>query len=191
MSKILTNSVAVLLLFGALGACSRTIGDACVQNVDCSIAGDRFCDIASPAGYCTIEGCDWNTCPDGAACVRFFDLLRGAPVCDARASRTLRADCPTGDSSCCRPGDGTCCLPGEQCLCEAESCTRAYCASETSERRWCMRPCDEDSDCREGYRCYMTGENGAQRVPRPGVPLPRAGEQDPDAIRFCAPAPQF
>jgi hypothetical protein len=186
MSKTPTISVAVLLLCGVLAGCSRTIGDACVQNVDCSLAGDRFCDIASPGGYCTIEGCDWNTCPDGAACVRFFNLLRGAPACEPS-------------------GTGARCQPNEQCLCEkwnadARACDRScedpkadpatckrhdsYCASETSERRWCMRRCDDDGDCRDGYGCYTTGENGALTVPRLGV-------STVDEIRFCAPRAQF
>src|SRR5438128_1983773 len=105
MRKTSASSVAVMLLLCGLVGCARTIGDTCVQNVDCSIAGDRFCDIASPSGYCTVEGCDYNTCPDNAACVRFFDLLRGAPGCDPRQTRQVRPDCPAGDASCCRPGD--------------------------------------------------------------------------------------
>lgn len=166
MKKNVVLSVAGMLLCLALFACTRNIGDGCVQNVDCSAAGDRFCDIASPGGYCTVEGCDYNTCPDGAACVRFYTLLRGEPAC------------PAG----CRPGDRGCCRPDEQCLCGGKGC---YCASETSERRWCMRTCDGEGQgsCREGYQCAKTRESGAIPVPRPGVPMP-------DDIRFCAPAPQ-
>ncbi|MCS6912890.1 MAG: hypothetical protein RMK29_05230 [Myxococcales bacterium] len=176
--------VAVLLGCLCAPACSRVIGDACTQNVDCSIAGDRFCDIASPDGYCTIEGCDHDTCPDGAVCVRFFTLMRGAPGCDPRTARLLRADCPPNDASCCRPGDGLCCAPGELCLCSDADCRRAYCASETSERRWCMRPCNDHGQCRQGYVCMYTGHSGAELVPRPGQTEAVA------PVGFCAPAPQ-
>ena len=61
-----------LLLLAAVTGCDVEIGDACTQNVDCSPAGDRVCDIAQPGGYCTIEGCDEGTCPEESLCVRFF-----------------------------------------------------------------------------------------------------------------------
>jgi hypothetical protein len=128
--------------------------------VDCSPLGDRFCDIASPGGYCIIEGCDQKSCPGEAVCVRFFTLQR-------------RAACT------CRDGQPVC--RSAECPGQGEVCATGFCASETSERRWCMKGCDGDGDCREGYRCAQTGENGAALVPYEGQP---PGEQ----AQFCAPA---
>jgi hypothetical protein len=40
--------------------------------MDCDINGTRICDLASPGGYCTIQGCDVGTCPAGeGSCVQF------------------------------------------------------------------------------------------------------------------------
>ena len=41
------------MVLGVLSSwgCSRTIGDACISNVECSALGDRYCDVASPGGY--------------------------------------------------------------------------------------------------------------------------------------------
>lgn len=59
--------------------CAPAIGDSCESSVDCSVSGDRICDIASPGGYCTVGGCDPDTCPDDAICVEFrFDPNRTA-----------------------------------------------------------------------------------------------------------------
>ncbi len=61
--------IALLAGFGA--GCAPVIGDDCGDSVDCSVNGDRICDIAQPAGYCTIQSCEPDTCPDDAVCVRF------------------------------------------------------------------------------------------------------------------------
>src|SRR5689334_20827785 len=64
---------AVLLIsLAALVGCGHEIGDSCIVSSDCSPVGDRQCDISQREGYCTIQGCDYNTCPQEAACVRFF-----------------------------------------------------------------------------------------------------------------------
>ncbi|MBW2461265.1 MAG: hypothetical protein JRH11_06435 [Deltaproteobacteria bacterium] len=61
----------VALLTGLGAGCAPVIGDDCGDSVDCSVNGDRICDIAQPAGYCTIQSCEPDTCPDDAVCVRF------------------------------------------------------------------------------------------------------------------------
>lgn len=169
-----------LALFG-LGAsgCAKTIGDACKANVECSPLGDRFCDLASPGGYCTVEGCDNTSCPDSSSCVRFFSLRRADATCTAG----LTPDPACLDSSCCKPGMPGCCRLGERCLCDDDNCAKAYCASESTERRWCMKPCDDNSDCRDGYVCQTTGAAGALAVATrnedQSVSLP--------VLKFCAP----
>lgn len=60
-----------LLLFVAAAGCAPEIGDSCETSVDCSVNGDRICDIAQPGGYCTVVGCETDTCPDEAVCVEF------------------------------------------------------------------------------------------------------------------------
>ena len=156
--------IGLLGLAALLGAgCTRQIGDSCKINYDCNITiTNAFCDLASPQGYCTIEGCDATSCPDGAACVRFFSLQRANGTCDA--SHPCRA--------------------GERCLCDDESCSKAYCASEASERRWCMHRCNEDSDCREGYSCRASNQGGTVSATR------RDADGNPVAPveHFCAPA---
>src|SRR5262249_52418622 len=127
--------------FAALAsACGHFIGDGCNSNVDCSPAGDRFCDTSSRGGYCTVEGCDVHTCPDGEPCVRFFTVLPEEP-CQYNSTQ---------------PGLSTGCRADERCVPDAMNMQDAdggapppgtvsgHCAPETSERRWCMHHCSND-----------------------------------------------
>lgn len=173
-----------------LSACSHKIGDGCATNVECSALGDRFCDLSSPGGYCTVEGCDAWSCPDDSVCVRFFSLQRGSLRCDP--SRIPRSDC-SGGAECCQAGERinsndpqspVCCRLGERCLCDDQGCTHSYCASETSERRWCMRACSDNSDCRDNYQCYATNESGTIAV----ATRTDAGTIDVPVLHYCAPA---
>ena len=90
--------IGLLAWAALLGAgCTRQIGDTCKTNLDCNVTiSNAFCDLASPQGYCTIEGCDATSCPDGSTCVRFFTLRRGDGTCDASHP----------------------CRTGERCLCD-------------------------------------------------------------------------
>jgi len=65
--------IALAFALAALAAtgCAPVIGDSCGTSVDCSVNGDRICDNAQPNGYCTIQSCEADTCPDDAVCVRF------------------------------------------------------------------------------------------------------------------------
>lgn len=149
----------------ALGTgCSKKIGDACTTNVDCSISGDRFCDTAPIEGYCSIDGCDIDSCPDEAACIRFYTPLRDEAC-------KFNPDSPRSD-----------CRADERCVCDSStnlvSCGTAHCASENSERRWCMKRCTDSSDCRNGYTCRTTGTLGAEPVPALDRPV---GE----SVKFC------
>jgi hypothetical protein len=161
--------IALVVVCAAAG-CSKAIGDACGTNVDCSIAGDRFCDIAPPGGYCTVEGCDVtndgkDTCPGDSVCVRFFTSL-GTEPCTYDVTLP-RSDCAADQRCVCDQSDenGTCPIS-------------AHCAPETSERRWCMARCGKDGDCRDGYVCRETGTFGAEPVPSVEKPL---GEN----AKFC------
>jgi hypothetical protein len=172
-----------LIGLGVLGTagCTKTIGDSCATNVECSPLGDRFCDLASPNGYCTIEGCDSASCPDSAVCIRFFSLKLGGAQCNASLVPMAPADC-ANSSGCCVVGTPGCCQIGEHCLCDQDGCgAKGYCASESTERRWCMHTCNSNSDCRDGYQCLTTGANGSL-----AVAVPDLGNAVP-ILRYCAP----
>lgn len=93
--------LALLAVLLAAPSCKKVIGDSCSQSTDCSLQGDRVCDLTQRDGYCTIDACDPGTCPDNAVCVAF----------NANSQRLTR--------------------------------------------RFCMAPCNNDGDCRDGYRCFV------------------------------------
>lgn len=135
------RSVVVLALF-AFG-CGKEIGDPCIASSDCSPNGDRLCDLSSREGYCTIQGCDFSTCPEEAACIRFF------------TGQFENKDCATQDD----------CSFDELC-----SLTNK-CVPQNSEIRYCMRTCDSSSDCRDGYECRdiaLMKAHGGEPVLAPG-----------------------
>ncbi len=137
MLRPLMRPVLVIALLAAVVAtgCAPVIGDSCSTSVNCSVNGDRICDNAQPNGYCTIQGCEADTCPDNGVCVRF----RPTP------SRLAQA--------------------------------------------WCMKVCEQDSDCREqdGYSCVSAEDLGNFEV-EPGNDLPIATTIDVDQPNrtFCA-----
>jgi hypothetical protein len=149
---------------GALGACGKEIGDSCTTSTDCSPNGDRLCDPdpQSPGGYCTIQGCDYSTCPDEAACVRFFTGNFTNKQC---TKDTAATDCSL---------DELCSVSGS-------------CVPRSSEIRYCMKKCDSDGDCRDHYECRdltKMMQHGGEPVLAPGVPVDAA-----HAPKFCAAAP--
>ena len=157
---LLRASLAILPLL-ATAACGDKIGDSCSLSSDCSTQGDRICDISSNGGYCTILGCDWDTCPDESVCVRFFSVADTNKTCDPRATTT-------GCSA-----DELCTLSGT-------------CVPRTAEVRYCMKTCGSGGDCRDGYECRdedRMREHGGEPVPPPG----EAVADDPQP--FCAAAP--
>ncbi len=169
----LLAALALLALPG--GGCSKEIGDSCSLNVDCDPLGERICDTSQVEGYCTIAGCDRWSCPEEAVCIRFFPTQFLSQACDPEtedaadpAILDVSGSCPAGER--CVTDQ---CSPEEVCL------SSGLCAGFTLERRYCMKTCDADDDCRPGYECRMTGTRGAEVLP------------DPDAevihqVGFCA-----
>jgi hypothetical protein len=207
--RALMRTAATLLAVALVAGCSHKIGDACNVNVDCSPLGDRFCDTASPGGYCTIEGCDVrmddngnliDSCPSEAVCVRFFSPIACRP-CDPAVERDATAEhrCATDEVCVCDfadPAHPGACLPktlpemtadGTDGGCPEPQGLFGHCAPASSERRWCQYICGKDGDCRSGYQCRQTGTRGAEPVPRfetdGGVPFG-------DTASFCAPSGQ-
>lgn len=148
-----------------LGACGKEIGDACSIAADCDPNGGRMCDPdpSSPGGYCTILGCDYSTCPDNSACIRFF----------------------TGNFTnkpCTKENEAMMCTLDELCSIVGN------CVPRSSEVRYCMRTCGSDGDCRDGYECRdfdVMKAHGGEPVLAPGTPVDEA-----HAPRFCAVKPR-
>lgn len=160
----------LLLLVCVLVACGDKIGDSCDYNVDCSPMGDRICDTSQLEGYCTIQGCDRDSCPeDEAVCIRFYPVSFLSVACDPKTEdapgSTCGMECKADCSSTCKKGDVCCrtnnCNSDEICL------SSGFCAQRTQERRFCMLVCDDDTDCRDGYQCRKSGTRGAEAVPHP------------------------
>jgi hypothetical protein len=155
------------------GACGHDIGDSCKTSVDCDPNGTRACDLSQPEGYCTIAGCDETSCPSSSICIRVFptDLLptpTPMTMCDTACED---ADCPGGHRSNLCAADEICVSSG------VSSGTSGVCAKQAYERRYCAHSCSSDSDCRAGYTCRATGENGSMLLhPNPLV-----------SSKFCAP----
>lgn len=163
-------ALPLLFLGATLGAllgagCGKEIGDECVISSDCSPNGDRLClDPSVNGGYCTVQGCDYGTCPDEAVCVRFFTGGFSNKPCDP-----LTED--SGADACSL--DELCSLAGS-------------CVPRSSEIRFCMRKCDSDGDCRDNYECRdleRMKADGGEPVLAPGVKI------DATSPKFCATAP--
>jgi hypothetical protein len=154
----------VLLVVALLAVgCGKEIGDECVVSSDCSPNGDRFCDTSSQGGYCTVQGCNFDSCPEESVCVRFFTGNFNNRVCD-----------PT--------------LPPHQAGCTLdELCSLVgSCVPRSAEIRFCMRKCDDDGDCRDGYEC----RDIARMIEHGGEPvLDGLAVTEATAPKFCASAP--
>ncbi|MDB4959771.1 MAG: hypothetical protein JWO36_7340 [Myxococcales bacterium] len=155
--------VAAVVAFVAIG-CGKEIGDACIVSSDCSPNGDRQCDSLEKDGYCTIQGCDYSTCPSEAECVRFFTGSFHNRPCNPMTEDKTSDDCSLD-----------------------ELCSQAMqCVPRSSEVRYCMRKCSQASDCRTGYECrglMQWQTHGGEPVLSPGTPV------DNTAPSFCAAAP--
>lgn len=156
-------SVVAMLASGAAG-CGAEIGDSCSIAADCSPSGDRICDITSREGYCTVQGCGFNTCPEESVCVAFFLGSFANRPCDPATEDIATNSCASDE------------------LCPLEG----FCVPRSSEVRFCMRKCEGNSDCRDGYECRdaeLMREHGGQPVVAPGEALGDSPQ------RFCAQAP--
>lgn len=143
-SLVVFAPLVLVLVFAA--ACGKEIGDSCVVSSDCSANGDRQCDISQKEGYCTIQGCDYATCPEEAACVRFFTGSFANKSCDG----------------------------GQVCSLDELCDLNKRCVPRSAEVRYCMRKCDSKGDCRDGYECRdlnLMREHGGEPVLSPGTPI--------------------
>lgn len=180
-SQCARNYLTILLGAALSAGCAAEIGDSCDFNVDCSPLGDRICDTSQFEGYCTVVGCDRDSCPDDAKCIRFYQVAFLSITCDPRTEDAVGTKCGTQCTAACAKT----CSASEAC-CAKNNCnsdeiclSSGFCALRTQEVRYCMQSCDDDDDCRTGYECRHTGTRGAETVPHPGDPA-----QQP--VKFCA-----
>lgn len=153
--SIRARAILICLALAA-AACGHNIGDSCSVSTDCAPDGTRVCDTFSPGGYCTIQGCDYGTCPSEAVCVRFFPGLEHTKAC------TTSGDCSI---------DELCTVGGQ-------------CAPRSIELRFCMMTCGSGSDCRSGYECrtlQLMKTHGGEPVPDPSSLTSTVPDQ-----AFCA-----
>ena len=160
----------VLTLLVLAAGCGNKIGDSCTIASDCSQNLDRECDPApnSPGGYCTIQDCDFDSCPGEAVCIRFFSGAKTNLECDPNEE-----DKGTEDR----------CIPEEICT------LAGVCVPRTAESRFCMLKCSSNSDCRGGYECRnrdLMIAHGGQPVAEPNVSTP----VDTSLQGFCAASPR-
>lgn len=147
----------------ALG-CGSEIGDKCTISSDCSASGDRICDINSPGGYCTVFGCDFDTCPEESVCVRFFSVSSTNLTCDP-ATEDISEDRCTADELCTLGGT---------------------CVPRNAEFRYCMRTCGSQGDCRDKYECR---DEDLMKL-RGGEPVLAPNQSSEGGLQsFCAAAP--
>jgi hypothetical protein len=140
-SAIVRLALLFVVAATAGAGCRREIGDECTTAADCNPNGSRSCDATQPGGYCTIQGCDETSCPDEAACMRYFPAQFLTDPCDPH------------------PADGvTGCMADEVCLNEG------LCARQSTELRYCVKTCSSGDDCRAGYECRLAGTRGSMAL---------------------------
>jgi hypothetical protein len=64
--------------------------------------------MTQPHGYCTLVGCDENTCPSEAVCVRFWPQVGMQSDADRVGTNYCMYKCKSQSS--CRNGDGYSCV---------------------------------------------------------------------------------
>lgn len=160
-----TPLVLRILLLVALpavfvSACGHEIGDSCGTNVDCASDGTRDCDLSQPGGYCTINGCDEESCPSESVCIRIFPYNYAGAACQHDT------DCPSDHL----------CLPD------------GLCVPRASERRYCEKKCGGDGDCRSEYVCREAGIEGKPSMMSTYGSIALVAEPNQSmVVKFCAP----
>ena len=201
---------ALLALTLPMGACSRRIGNPCKTSTDCSLRGDRVCDLShlvngdgdvDPAGKgeCIIDGCNPTTCPREGTCVQVYSAEFLSVACDPELedrpqpfhggleTRILACNAdptltPAGDP------EGEPVLPpdGEPVACNDcqahEVCLpEGLCADLLSVRTSCRKECRSNTQCRDGYECRSSGSNGVYGIATPEAPF------GVETVKICMP----
>ena len=110
-----------------------------------------------------MPGCDFDTCPDEAECVRFYSVSQ------------LTRECPNGQVDC---------SIDEVCTPATPDAPVRKCAPISAETRFCMLECGGHGDCRENYECRNLERMSAHG----GEPVPDPNASTSTLQPFCAPA---
>ena len=187
-------------LLALIPACSRRIGAPCKTSTDCSLRGDRICDLShlvntagdvDPAGKgeCIIDGCNPTTCPREGTCVQVYGTEFLSVACDPEledrpqpfhSGLDTRISACNADPSLVPVGEpgGAPVLPPEgtpvacnDCAAHEVCLPEGLCADLLSVRTSCRKECRSDTQCRDGYECRVSGSNGVYSVPTPDAPF--------------------
>lgn len=208
MAPRLLLALALLAPTLLLPACQRRIGAPCKVSTDCSIRGDRICDLShlvngsgdlDPAGKgeCIIDGCNKTTCPREGTCVQVYGAEFLSVACDPELEDRpqpygddLAARFAACNASPARPVDENG-EPVEWSSDEPVACNdcgshevclpEGLCADLLTVRTSCRKECRSDAQCRDGYECRPTGSNGVYAVATPDAPF---GEE---IVKICMP----
>jgi hypothetical protein len=176
-SALLFVSVAAL---SSVAGCGKEIGDACLNDSECDPNGQRDCDRSQDDGYCTIQGCDYNSCPEDSWCIRFFTGGFTNRTCNhVEEDNVPDVDDVDGDGDRIESLVDDCSLDE---LCSLED----LCVPRSSESRYCMATCSDNGDCRDGYECRtieLMRAHGGEPVLEPGKVV------DESSPKFCAQQP--
>jgi hypothetical protein len=164
----------------------------CLFDGRCWVLADGF-----RGGYCTIEGCQAGTCPEGSACFEFADQVkRCVDTCTDNVECRLGEGYVCDVDSTCWPDPGTVepggpcndyddCMGGTNALCIGQAgfldgyCIIMDCSpicpdgSEcrpifAEESTGCVPTCGSDLDCRAGYVCNDEPDSAWDKVCMPG-----------------------
>lgn len=170
---------AVFGLIAGIVACTPEIGDTCVVSTDCSIRGDRLCDISQPGGYCTQLNCQRNNCADEAACILFSSAVPGCGYDDRSGpfgSRIARSFCM---AKCSSNGD----------------CRTGYVCADPRSFPWNAVILDDDQGKRACLAVPLEGQDAGVVGPAPleapvcGPAAPQVTPIDAGAVRIAPPKP--
>lgn len=187
-----------------LSGCQRRIGAACKVSTDCSIRGDRVCDLSylvdgdgdidpSGKGECIIDGCTPTTCPREGTCVQVYSAQFLSVACDPeledrpqaygeeiaeRVSACRAAPAPAEGAEPYAAGEPVAC---DDCDAHEVCLPEGLCADLLSVRTSCRKECKSDTNCRDGYECRESGSNGVYRVATPAYPF---GDS---TVKICMP----
>lgn len=192
--------VFALIAPALLVGCQRRIGSACKVSTDCSLRGDRVCDLSylvdgdgeldpGGKGECTIDGCTPSACPREGTCIQAYGAEFLSVACDPEledrpqaytkelVDRIAGCNADPGAESLVEGEPVACndCDSHEVCLPEG------LCADLLSVRTSCRKECSRDSQCRDGYECRETGSNGVYRVATPAYPFGNG------SVKICQP----
>jgi hypothetical protein len=168
------RSIVFVVLASVAAGCGYQIGESCIVDTDCSADGSRVCDETEPSGYCTIIGCDYNTCPESSECVRFYTGAFSNEPCDYQNED----------------------VSDDACSYDEECSLANLCVPRAAEIRYCMATCSSNGDCRTGYECRTYQEGSDNLAPFPAGSMQEDGGEvvlapgDKDistTTGFCAP----